>query len=124
MMMCMIAEKSERINNRRAKLVIAFALLAIGLIISFGSWNGILAWQGDDRGKVHVTYVVPRERVLFPTSFELFEVPDYLLMRLMLGVFITTIGITIVASPLWKRLVKESASNNFISMDYSKVNDG
>ena len=80
------------------------ALLAIGLFISVGAWNGILAWQGDDRGKVHVRYLPPRERVLFPTSFELFEIPDYLLMRLMLGVFITTIGITIVAPSLLKRL--------------------
>ncbi len=84
--------------------MIGFALLAIGLIISFYSWNGILAWQGDDRGRSHVTYLPPRERLLFPTSFELFEVPDYLLMRLMLGVFITTVGITIVAPSLLKRL--------------------
>ena len=88
----------------RSRLVICFALLAIGILISVGSWNEILAWQGDDRGKVHVTYVPSRERVLFPTSFELFEVPDYLLMRLILGVFITTVGITIVAPSLFKRL--------------------
>lgn len=86
------------------RLMFGFALLAIGLFISVGSWNGILAWQGDGRGKVHVTYVEPRERVLFPTSFVLFEVPDYLLMRLMLGVFTTTVGITIIAPSLLKQL--------------------
>ncbi len=80
-----------------------FAILAIGILISVGAWNGILAWQGDDRGRSHVTYLPPRERVLFPTSFEVFEVPDYLLMRLMLGVFITTVGITIVVPPILKR---------------------
>ncbi len=63
-----------------------FALLAIGLLISVGSWNGILAWQGDDRGRSHVTYFPPRERVLFPTSFEMFEVPDYFLRYLIVGV--------------------------------------
>ncbi|MBC8224934.1 hypothetical protein H8E65_10115 [Candidatus Bathyarchaeota archaeon] len=86
------------------RLMFGFALLAIGLLISFGAWNGILAWQGDDRGKVHVTYVVPHNRILFPTSFEIFEVPDYLLRYLVIGVFTTTVGITIVASPLLKRL--------------------
>ncbi len=90
--------------KNRTRLVTGFALLAIGLIIGVGSWNGILAWQGDDRGRSHVTYLPPRERVLFPTSFEIFEVPDYLLMRLMLGVFTTTVGITIVVPPLLKRL--------------------
>ncbi len=87
-----------------SKLMFGFALLAIGLLISVGTWNGILAWQGDDRGKVHVTYLPTRERALFPTSFELFEIPDYLLMRLMLGVFTSTVGITIVAPSLLKRL--------------------
>ena len=89
--------------NLPKRPMFGFALLAIGLIISVGSWNGILAWQGDDRGRVHITYLPPRERVLFPTSFEVFEVPDYLLMRLMLGVVITTVGITIVAPSILKR---------------------
>ena len=80
-----------------------FALLVIGLLISVGAWNGILAWQGDDRGKVHVTYVLPHNRILFPASFEMFEVPDYFLRYLILGVFITTVGITIVAPSLLKR---------------------
>ena len=92
--------------KRKTRLVIGFALLAIGLIISVGAWNGILAWQGDDRGRSHVTYLPSRERVLFPTSFEVFEVPDYLLMRLILGVFTTTVGITIVVPPFLKRLAR------------------
>ena len=83
--------------------MIGFALLAIGLLISVGAWNGILAWQGDDRGKVFVTYIGPHNYILFPNSFEVFEIPDYLLRYLILGVFITTVGITIVASPLLKR---------------------
>jgi len=86
---------------KRPKLGIA--LMAIGLLISVGAWNGILAWQGDDRGKVHVTYDLPHDHILFPTSFVLFQVPDYLLWYLILGVFTTTVGITIVASPLLKR---------------------
>ena len=86
------------------RLMFGIALLAIGLLISVGAWNGILTWQGDDRGKMHVTYVLPHNRILFPTSFEMFEVPDYFLRYLILGVFITTVGITIVASPLLKRL--------------------
>jgi len=88
----------------KSGLVIGFALLAIGLFISVGAWNGILAWQGDDRGKMHVTYVLPHNRILFPASFEMFEVPDYYLRYLILGVFTTTVGITIVASTLLKRL--------------------
>ncbi len=80
-----------------------FALLAVGLLISVGAWNGILAWQGDDRGKVHVTYDLPHDHILFPTSFVLFQVPDYLLWYLILGVFTTTVGITIVVPPLLKR---------------------
>ncbi len=90
--------------NIRTRLVIGFALLAIGLLISVGAWNGILTWQGDDRRIVHVTYVLPHNRILFPASFEMFEVPDYFLRYLVLGVFITTVGITIVAPSLLKRL--------------------
>ncbi len=107
----MTTETSKRINYGRARLVIGFALLAIGLLISVGAWNGILAWQGDDRGKVHVSYIPSKNNpflgnpLLFPLSFEMFEVPDYLLRYLILGVVLTTVGITIVASPLWKRLV-------------------
>ena len=86
------------------RLMFGIALLAIGLLISVGAWNGILAWQGDDRRIVHVTYVLPHNRILFPASFEMFEVPDYFLRYLILGVFITTIGITIVAPSLLKRL--------------------
>ncbi len=104
--------------------MIGFALLAIGLLITVGSWNGILAWQGETRSGAILDYVGPHNRILFPTKFEVFEVPDYYLRYLIVGVFITSVGITILASQLWKRLVKESASNNIISMDYSKVNDG
>jgi hypothetical protein len=87
-----------------SKQRIGFALLAIGLLISVGAWNGILAWQGDDRGNVHVTYVLPHNRILFPTSFEMFEVPDYFLRYLIVGVFITSVGMTIVTPPFLKRL--------------------
>ncbi len=88
----------------RTRFMFGFALLAIGLLISVGAGNGILAWQGDDSRKVFVTYVLPHNRILFPTSFEMFEVPDYFLRYLILGVFITTVGITIVAPSLLKRL--------------------
>jgi len=87
---------------KRPKLGIA--LLAVGLILSYSVWNAILTGQGDDSRFVHVTYAGPHNRILFPTSFEMFEVPDYLLRYLVLGVFTTTVGITIVASPLLKRL--------------------
>ncbi len=89
--------------------MLGFALLAVGLIITVASWNGILAWQGNDRGKVHVSYIPSKNNpflgnpLLFPLSFEMFEVPDYLLRYLILGVFLTTVGITIVAPPLLKR---------------------
>ncbi len=92
-----------------SKLIFGFALVAIGLLISVGAWNGILAWQGDDRGKVHVSYIPSKNNpflgnpLLFPLSFEMFEVPDYLLRYLILGVFLTTVGITIVAPPILKR---------------------
>ena len=96
-------------------LVVGFAMLAIGLLISVSSWNGILTWQGDDRGKVHVTYVLPHNHILFPTSFEMFEVPDYLLWYLILGVFTTTVGITVLASLLWKRLVDQAQEQRYLN---------
>ena len=95
--------------KKRSRLVVWFALLAVGLIISVGSWNGILAWQGDDRGRSHVTYIPSKNNpflgnpLLFPLSFEMFEVPDYLLRYLIVGVFITSVGITILVPPLMKR---------------------
>jgi len=91
----------------RTRLVIGFALLALGLFISVGAWNGILTRQGDDRGKVFVDYFPPKNNpLLFPTSFEVFEVPDYLLRYLIIGVFTTTVGITIVIPFLWKRFTQ------------------
>ncbi len=98
-----------------SKLMIGFALLAIGLLISVGAWNGILEWQGDDRGKVHVRYILPHNRILFPLSFEMFEVPDYLLRYLIVGVFITSVGITILASLLWKRLVAKDPAKLYLN---------
>ena len=83
--------------------MIGFALLAIGLLISVGSWNGILAWQGETLSGAILDYVVPHNRILFPTKFDVFEVPDYLLRYLIVGVFIASVGITIVVPPLLKR---------------------
>jgi predicted histidine transporter YuiF (NhaC family) len=65
------------------KLILGFALLAIGLLIGVGAWNSIQYFQGGLQHKV----------------------PDYLLKYLVLGVFTMTVGTTIVAPSLWKRLV-------------------
>jgi len=103
--MGMIAEKSERINNRRAKLVIGFALLAVGLFISVGAWNLIPYHQGPLTQIDNVDYVEGFPwGFLFPSSYVVLKVPDYLLRYLVFGVFTTTVGITIVASTLLKRL--------------------
>jgi len=88
----------------RARFIVGFALLAIGLLISVSVWNTILAWQGDVLGKVYIDHVKPRNRILFPLAFIVFEVPDYLLRYLLLGVFTTTVGLAILAPPAFKRL--------------------
>jgi hypothetical protein len=87
--------------ENRTRLMVGFALLAIGLFISVGSWNLVLSYPGSSF--VFIDYVVPHNRVLFLDSFAVYQVPDYLLRYLMLGVFTTTVGITIVAPSLLKR---------------------
>ena len=90
--------------ENRTRLVIGFALLAIGLYISVGAWNLVLTYPGSSF--TFIEYVEPRNRILFPDSFAVYKVPDYLLRYLIIGVFTTTVGITILASPLLKRLTK------------------
>ena len=79
------------------------ALLAIGLFISVGVWNSIPSYQGGVRQVENVS-PAPGYPFWMPISYEVIKVPDYLLRYLVLGVFTTTVGITIVASPLLKRL--------------------
>jgi len=78
-------------------------MLAIGLVISVGGWNSILSYQGGVRQLENVS-PGPGYPFWMPISYEVMRVPDYLLRYLVLGVFTTTAGITIVASPLLKRL--------------------
>ena len=79
-----------------------FALLAIGLIITGGVLYDIQSEQGD------VRYAASGTPSPFsswrPRSYEILRVPDYLLGYLGLGVFTTTVGITIVTPSLLKRL--------------------
>ena len=103
--MCMMTDQSQRINYERAKLVVGLSLLAIGLLISIGAWNLTLWHQGETRQGRFVEYLPSKNNpILFPTSFNVFEVPDYLLRYLVIGVFITSVGITILASTFWKRI--------------------
>ena len=96
-----MADTSERINIGRAKLVMGFALLAIGLIITSGVLYDIQSEQGDFRQAASGTQSPFSS--WRPSSYEILRVPDYLLGYLMLGVFITTVGITILVPPLLKR---------------------
>ena len=89
----------------RAKLVMGFALLAIGLRISVGAWNLIPYHQGPLTQIDNIDYVEGFPwGFLFPSSYVVLKVPDYLLRYVVLGVFTATVGITIVASLGWKRL--------------------
>ena len=83
------------------RLMIGFALLAIGLYISVGAWKLALSYPGSSF--VFIEVVVPRNLALFPDSFAVYKVPDYLLRYLILGVFITATSLTIVASSLLKQ---------------------
>ena len=85
------------------RLMFGIALLAFGLFISVGAWNSILSYQGGVRQGEFVT-PGPEYPFWMPISYDVFKVPDYLLRYLVLGVFTTTVGMTIVASPLLKRL--------------------
>jgi hypothetical protein len=87
-----------------SKQILGLVLLVIGLLTSVGSWNLVLSYPNQSSYFEFREYVVPHNRVLFPDSFALYKVPDYLLRYLIIGVFTTAVGITIVASPLLKRL--------------------
>ncbi len=93
-----------------SKLMIGFALLAIGLIIGVGAWNLVLSYPGSSF--TFIEYVEPRNRILFPDSFALYKVPDYLLRYLIIGVFISTVGLTILSSLVWKRLTPSEIYEN------------
>lgn len=86
----------------RTKLMFGLILLAIGLIITGGVLYDIQSEQGD------VRYAASGTPSPFsswrPRSYEILRVPDYLLGYLGLGVFTTTVGITIVTPSLLKRL--------------------
>ncbi len=87
--------------ENRTRLVICFALVVIGLYISVGAWKLALSYPGSSF--VFIDVVVPRNLALFPDSFAVYKVPDYLLRYLILGVFITTTSLTSVASLLLKQ---------------------
>jgi hypothetical protein len=73
-----------------------FALLAIGLLITGGVLYDIQSEQGDVRYAVRGT---PSPFSSWrPRSYEILRVPDYLLGYLGLGVFTSTVGITILVS--------------------------
>ena len=82
--------------------MLGIALLVIGLLISVDVRNSILSYQGGVRQMEDVT-PGPGYPFWMPISYEVMNVPDYLLRYLVIGVFTTTVGITIVASPLLKR---------------------
>ena len=88
--------------ENRTRSVVCFALSAIGLYISVGAWKLALSYPGSYYAFIEV--VVPRNLALFPDSFAVYKVPDYLLRYLILGVFITTTSLTIVTSSLLKQL--------------------
>jgi hypothetical protein len=96
--------------ENRTRLAIGFALLAIGLFISVGAWNLVLSYPGSSF--TFIEYVEPRNRILFPDSFAIYKVPDYLLRYLIIGVFISTVGITILSSLVWKRLTQSEIYEN------------
>jgi hypothetical protein len=84
--------------------MLGFALLAIGLFISVGAWNLIPYHQGPLTQIDNVDYVEGfLWGFLFPSSYVVLKVPDYLLRYLIIGVFTATVGITIMASSLLKR---------------------
>ena len=98
-----MAGTSERINIERAKLAISFSLLAIGRFIDLWTRNTIESFQGGVRQFDHIN-VGPEYPFWLPLSWEVLKVPDYLLQYLVVGVFIMSVGITILASAGWKRL--------------------
>ena len=87
-----------------SKLMIGFALLAIGLFLSIGAWNTIQSYQGGILSNPHVR-PGPEYPFWMPLSYIVFKVPDYLLQYLILGVFTATVGITIIVSSLLKQLI-------------------
>ena len=88
--------------EKRTRYIVGFALLAIGLLIIVGVFYEIQSEQGDVRYAARGT---PSPFSSWrPRSYEILRVPDYLLGYLGLGVFTTTVGITIVTPSLLKRL--------------------
>ncbi len=92
--------------ENRTRLLVGFALLALGLIISVEVWNAIQSFQSGAHQEVFIDYLeIPAsERFYYPTHYWIMRIPDYLLRYIVLGVFTTTVGITILASAGWKRL--------------------
>lgn len=89
--------------ENRTRFDIGFSLLAIGLLISVGVWNAIQSYQSGIRSHEFVT-PGPGYPFWMPLSYDVIKVPDYLLRYLVIGVFTTSVGITIVAPSLLKRL--------------------
>ncbi len=94
---------SEQITSGRVKLVIGFSLLAIGRFIDLWTWNTIESFQGGVRQIDNIS-VGPDYPIWLPKSWEVLKVPDYLLQYLVVGGFIMSVGLTILASLGWKRL--------------------
>ena len=85
------------------------ALLAVGLIITGGVLYEIQSEQGDVREAASGTQSPFSS--WRPISYEILRVPDYLLGYLVLGVFISTIGLTLLTSPILKRLAGNIEKN-------------
>ncbi len=98
-----MVDTSERINYERVKLVIGLSLSAFGRFIGVWTRNTIESFQSGLKQIDHIN-VGPDYPIWLPKSWEVLKVPDYLLQYLVLGGFITAVGITILASVGWKLL--------------------
>ena len=94
---------SKQINYERVKIVIGLSLSAFGRFIGLWTRNTIETFQSGLTQLDNIN-VGPEYPFWLPLSWEVLKVPDYLLQYLVVGVFIMSVGITILASAGWKRL--------------------
>jgi hypothetical protein len=88
--------------NISKRPMLGIVVLAVGHIITGGVLYEIQSEQGEFREAV-TGHPGPLS-FWRPTSYEILRVPDYLLGYLVLGVFISTTGLTMLASPFLKRV--------------------
>ena len=100
---------SKQINYERVKIVIGLSLSAFGRFIGLWTRNTIETFQSGLTQLDNIN-VGPDYPFWLPKSWEVLKVPDYLLQYLVLGGFITAVGLTLVASSLWKRIEMYSDS--------------